>query len=121
MNGPNLLYGLLVIALTIASGFGDSRGFLHASLIWQNGHFVPLELLKSAVGFACGISIYWITLRFAQDFGIVSAEIQTLAWFTVTIIGVALANGEFFAWQSIDKVVAVVVFSGIAWLLFRTG
>lgn len=53
--------------------------------------------------------------------GIASAEMQTLGWFTITIIGVALISGEAFRWQTIDKVVAILIVLGIAWLLFHTG
>jgi hypothetical protein len=49
------------------------------------------------------------------------AEIQTLLWFGITIIGVAVLRGRFFSWPSGDQVVAVGVMAGLAWLLARPG
>jgi len=65
--------------------------------------------------------MYWICIRFLQDFRIFSPEIQTLAWFTATIIGVALFSGKFLHWHAIDQIVGIAVLCGVAFLLFRTG
>jgi len=51
---------------------------------------------------------------------IISPEIQTIGWFTVTILGVALFSGKFLRWQTIDQFVGIAVLFGIAWLLIRT-
>ena len=112
---------LLVAGVTILSGLGDSMGFIHAAKIWRNGELVWEELLKSAFGFCFGIAMYWIVIRFLQQLGIVSAETQTIFWFGATIIGVAIISRKFFVWETLDQVVAVFVFLGIGWLLFRTG
>ena len=59
------------------------------------------------------------TLNFLQDFRIFSPEIQTLAWFTATIIGVALFSGKFLHWHVIDQIVGIAVLCGVVFLLFQ--
>ena len=112
---------VLLIVLTLISGVADAQGFVHAANIWQGGKLIWPEVMKSALGFAVGIVMYWICIRFLQDFRIFSPEIQTLAWFTATIIGVALFSGKFLHWHTIDQIVGVAVLCGVAFLLFRTG
>lgn len=111
---------ILIIIFTLLSGWGDSQGFLHASNIWSEGKLIWLEVLKSALGFGLGIGMYWISIRFLQEFKIISPEIQTIGWFTVTIIGVALFSGKFLHWHLIDQIVGVAILFGIVWLLVRT-
>ena len=112
---------LILVGITLISGIGDSQGFIHAARMWQDCKMVWIEFLRSAVGFAVGISAYWVAARYFNEFGVLSAETQTLIWFAVTILGVAFASGKFFQWQTIDQFVAVVVLLGIGWLLFHTG
>ena len=115
-----LKVGLLILGLTLLSGLADSLGFLHAALIWQDRRPIWSELAKSALGFGSGILLYWITLRYLKDVQIVEPEIQTLIWFGVTIVGVALLSGKFAQWRMIDQAAGIVVLAGIGWLLFRT-
>jgi hypothetical protein len=112
---------LLIVVLTVLSGIGDAFGFTHAALIWQNGRLVWGEVARSAAGFAAGISVYWLVLKYMTAVGIVSPEIQTIAWFAVTLVGVAMLSGKFLGWPVLDQVVAVAVLAGIGWLLVRTG
>jgi hypothetical protein len=112
---------LLIIVLTVLSGLGDAFGFTHAALIWQNGRLVWGEVARSAAGFVAGISVYWLVLKYMTAVGIVSPEIQTIAWFAVTLVGVAVLSGKFLGWPLLDQVVAVAVLAGIGWLLVRTG
>lgn len=121
MTPDKIVPFLIVVALTVISGFGDAQGFIHAANIWQNGRLAWDALARSALGFAFGISMYWLALRWMKEIGIVSPEVQTVAWFAVTIIGVALASGNFVKWQVSEQVVAVVVLVGIGWLMLRTG
>ncbi len=116
-----LLPILLVVILTVASGIGDSLGFSHAAAMWNQGRLDWNEFAKSAAGFALGIGTYWLVVRFLNQLDINAPEIQTLLWFGVTLLGVALLNGNFFRWQLLDQLVAVGVLAGIGWLLFRTG
>ena len=111
---------VLIIVLTVISGLADAQGFIHAANIWESGRITWDALAKSALGFAFGISMYWLALRWMKEIGIVSPEIQTLAWFGVTIVGVALTSGSFLKWQVVDQAIAVVVLVGIGWLMLRT-
>lgn len=110
----------IIIVLTILSGIADAQGFLHAARIWQNGNLVWDELGRSILGFVMGIVLYWIVLRNMNAVGITSPEIQTVTWFGVTIIGVALVSGSFLKWTVLDQAIDVFVLFGIGWLMFRT-
>ncbi len=110
----------IIIVLTILSGIADAQGFLHAARIWQNGNLVWDELGRSTLGFVMGIVLYWIVLRNMNAVGITSPEIQTVTWFGVTIIGVALVSGSFLKWTVLDQAIDVFVLFGIGWLMFRT-
>ena len=112
---------LSIVGLTVLSGLGDSQGFLHAARIWRDDQLVCLELAKSAAGFGVGIGMYWISIRFLQQSGVLSAETQSLLWFGVTTAGIAVFSGTYFRWATVDQSVAVLVLAGIGWLLFRTG
>lgn len=111
---------ILIIGLTLLTGYGDSRGFVHAARIWKNGHVVWDEILQSGFGFGLGIVTYWIAIKFLKEVGVSSAEMQTLIWFGVTIIGVAISSGEFARWKYVEQTVAVAVLLGIGWLLIKT-
>jgi len=111
----------LIVAITLLSGIADAQGFLHAAKIWQDGKLVWAELGKSATGFGIGIGSYWLSLRYMKALGVVTPEVQTLTWFTVTLVGVALINGKIFKWPLIDQLVALVVLLGVGFLLVRTG
>lgn len=111
---------LLIISLTLLSGLADSQGFIHASLMWKKGKIVWDEFIKSSAGFGLGIISYWLIIRYLNEFKIVTPEIQSIGWFAVAIIGVAIASGKFLYWQRIDQLVALGVFVGIGWLIFHT-
>lgn len=111
---------LTILGCIVASGFGDAYGFIHSAKVWQNGHIDLTELGKSAAGFAFGVAAYWFSIRFFDRLGITFAETQTLVWFACTIIGVAVLNGKFAHWAMIDQAVAVCIFAGVGWLMFRT-
>jgi hypothetical protein len=112
---------VLIVTFILLSGLGDAQGFIHSSRIWQGGRFVWAEALKSVLAFLFGIFMFWMALRYLGQFGIVSAEIQTLFWFGVTLVGVAVLSGRFVRWERPDQLVAVGVLAGIGWLLVRTG
>jgi len=110
----------LLIALTLISGLADAQGFIHASNVWLNGKLIWAEVIKSALGFGIGMVAYWMCIRFLQDFSIISPEIQTVGWFTTTIIGVAMFSGKFLHWQIVDQMVGMAVLLGVVWLLARS-
>jgi hypothetical protein len=111
----------LIIVFTLLSGIGDSQGFLHAAQVWKNDAFVGSEALRSALGYTFGSVMYWMAIRFLNQVRAVSPEIQTLGWFAVTILGIGIASGRFRTWQTLDKAVAVVALTCVAWLVVRTG
>lgn len=116
----DVLRFLLLVGITLVSGLGDAQGFIHAARMWQDGRIVWRELLASALGFWVGIGSYWISVRYLVRAGVLSPEVQTLIWFGVTILGVAIVNGRFLGWRAIDQVVAAGVLSGLGWLVLRT-
>lgn len=112
---------LMIVALTTISGLCDAQGVLHAARVWQDGRLIWREVLFSAVGFGFGIGLYWLVVRYMQMLGINAPEIQTLIWFGVMVVGVALISGAFFRWQVTDQMIGVAVLIGIVWLSIRTG
>lgn len=110
----------LIAIFTIISGLADSQGFLHSSNVWKNGKFITSESIKSLIGFGIGSVVFWFAIKHMQQVGIVTAEIQTIFWFTITILGVALASGKFFHWNIIDQAVGTGIFIGLIFLIFRT-
>jgi hypothetical protein len=115
----NLTSVLLIVAFTLLSGLGDAAGFICASRVWSDGRFVWVEALKCIAGFQFGMLMYWLALWKLSAHGIVAVEIQTLFWFVITIVGVALLNGRVFAWPAVDQAVAGCVLMGVAWLMYR--
>lgn len=110
---------IFIILLTLISGWADSQGFIHAAKIWKDNALIWKEVRMSVIGFSIGISSYFLAIRYLNQIGIVSPEVQTIGWFVVTIIGVALTSGQFFKWTLIDQLVASVIVMGLAWLLFH--
>lgn len=110
----------IIIVLTLISGYGDARGFYHASKIWQDNKIVWAELIKSAIGFGVGVNSYWAVLRYLRLAGIRSPELQTILWFGVTSIGVALLSRDFLNWSIEEKIIGLLVITGIGWLLVQT-
>lgn len=89
--------------------------------MWENGRLVWAEFGKSVLGFEAGFVGYWLAVRYLKQVGVINTEIQAVLWFGVTIIGVALLNGNFFHWPRLEQWVALVVLVGMGWLLFRVG
>ena len=113
------LYVVLVITLTLFSGFADSRAFLYAAQTWPNDQLNLTTLGKSLLYFAIGILLYVLSLKYLRALGVHSATIQTSLWFLATIVGLALLSGEFLKWQRLDQAIAVIVAAGLTWLVVR--
>jgi uncharacterized membrane-anchored protein len=119
LQGLNVQSVLLIATFTVLSGLGDAAGFVFASRIWSEGRFVGVEAAKCLAGFQFGMLMYWVALWKLSEHGIDSAELQTMFWFVVTIIGVALLSGRVFAWAPLDQVVAGAVVMGVFFLMYR--
>ena len=88
--------------------------------MWRASGVVWDELARSAFGFGMGITSYWLSVRFMPRIGLANAEVQTLVWLVAPIIGVALASGRCTRWPAVDQLVALVVVSGLGWLVMRS-
>jgi hypothetical protein len=119
LQSLNVQSVLLIVAFTVLSGLGDAAGFVCASRIWSEGRFMWVEAVKCLAGFQFGMLMYWLALWKLSEHGIVSAEIQTLFWFVVTIIGVALLSGRVLSWAPLDQIVAGAVLMGVFFLMYR--
>ncbi len=111
---------LLILALLALSGFADSLGFFYGSKIWQSGMLSWPNLARSWAGWIVGISLYVIALRPMTTVGVASAELQTMIWFAITIIGVVVCSGRVFSWHRLDQIVALFLIVALGWLLVRT-
>lgn len=112
---------VLALLLLAVSGLGDAQGFLHAARVIEGGRVAWGEVARSTAGFAVGVVAYWLAVPFLQGIGAGSPLIQTLIWFGITIVGVALVSGDFLRWSRLDQAIACAVLLGIGWLLVRTG
>lgn len=117
----NLLPLLLAILFTLLSGGMDAMGFTHSARVWLGERFIWQEALRSLLWFQGGVCTFWMATRYLGQVGVTSTEVQTLFWFGVTIVGVALLSRQFLKWASIDQIVAGVVLLGLIWLVYRTG
>lgn len=117
---PGLRLPALIIGLTIAAGVFDAFAFTYSADMWQGGKLVWERALRAAASFALGIILYWAAVRHLGEAGVVQPEIQTLIWFTVTVIGVTVLGGRFLRWPLLDQIVAVNVLVSLAWLIRRT-
>ncbi len=118
-DGPVRL-SLVIAAFMIASGALDSLAFTSASKMWDGGRLVWTEAGKSATSFLLGMTMYWGAVRYLSKAGVVMPEVQTLLWFGVTMVGVAILGGRFFHWHLVEQLVAVNVLLSLGWLLVRT-
>jgi len=120
MSLENAKLWILVVGLTLASGFLDSRGFIYSANIWKFGSPALSETLKTFGAFVAGISLYCIALKYLGRLGVRAPEIQAIIWFGVTMIGISVSSRRFLRWVATDQVIAIFVLVGIGWLVFRT-
>ena len=119
VSSPTVTSILLIIVFTLLSGIGDAAGFVYASRVWSEGRFLWPEAVKCIIGFQFGMLMYWLALWKLTAHGVVSAELQTLYWFIVTIVGVSAINGRVFTWPAADQAVAAGLLVGVGWLMYR--
>jgi len=120
MTEAGLRLTLLITVLTVGSGIFDSLAFTYSSRMWQEGKLALGPASKAAVTFSIGIALYWCAIRYLGEAGVVLPEIQTLIWFGVTIIGVAIIGGRLGDWQLIDQILGANVILSLGWLITRT-
>jgi hypothetical protein len=118
-NHPLVLWAIVSV-LMIVSGLLDSLAFAHSAGIWRDGRIVWLETAKAGAAFSCGIAVYWAALRYLAAFGVALPEIQTLIWFSATIVGVTILGGRFAQLPAIDQFVAINGLASLGWLIVRT-
>jgi hypothetical protein len=109
----------IYLGLTILAGLADAYGFSEASRIWRAESWSAAALARSGIGYAVGIFLYWLSLRFITASGVFSATVQTLTWFVITVIGVAVLSGDFEKWDVGSYVLAVVAVAAVAGLLVK--
>lgn len=109
------------LIFTVLSGVGDAQGFLHSARLWNNGHLMGAEVGKATLGYIVGIGAYWVAIRYFNQLGINSPTIQTIAWFVVAIVGVAVLTGEVLKWGWLDMTLSAVAVMCIGWLMIRNG
>jgi hypothetical protein len=106
-----------LLIITALSAFFDAKGFVYAAQAWRTGSFVPATAALSLANFIGGITLYVASIGFQQYLGVQSAALQTIFWFAMTIIGVALLDGTLGQWNLAQRAVGVGVTVGIGWLL----
>lgn len=114
------LAGLLVVVLTLLSGFMDARGFVYAARAWPDGRLDWRLTLASMVAFFAGLSLYIVSVRFMQALGLQGVALQAALWFVVTAIGVAAMDGSVLTWTRAQQTVAVGIVAGLGWLIATT-
>jgi len=114
------LAGALVLVLTILSGLMDARGFVYAARAWPGGRLDTRLAAASMVAFFAGLSLYIVSVRFMQSFGLHGVALQAALWFVVTAVGVAAMDGSVLQWTRAQQLVAVGLVAGLAWLIGTT-
>jgi len=112
---------VLILLLTLVTGLADAHGFVYAARMWTPTGVDRAAALVAIASFVAGIPCYLLSIRYLAAGGVQSVELQTACWFIATIIGVAVAGGNFWGWQPIDQSVAIFVILGVLWLVIRTG
>lgn len=120
MSEAHLRLSVMITAFMVAAGVLDSLAFTYSAGMWKSGKLIWPTAGKAACTFALGIAMYWGALRYLGEAGVVMPEIQTLIWFTVTIIGVTVLGGRFVHWPVLDQLVAANVLISLGWLITRT-
>lgn len=114
---PTAVVLAALIALTAASAFLDAKGFVYAARAWREG---SLDWRIGAISFSftmAGVALYIFSIGLHQKLGIQSAAVQSVFWFAMTVIGIALLDGSIAQWSWAQRFVAAAVSVGIGWLL----
>ena len=68
---------VLVLVLIVLSGFADSLGFVYAARIWQAGQLSWPDVGRSALGWAVGITLYVVSLKYMARLGVSISDMDT--------------------------------------------
>ena len=110
----------LVLALTLASGLFDARGFVYASRAWPGGRLDPSAAVASLAAFIAGVSLYVLAVRFMQGVGIAGVALQSALWFVATASGVSAMDGTVLQWSRPQQLTAIGIAVALAWLIATT-
>ncbi|MBV6422302.1 MAG: hypothetical protein NAOJABEB_00077 [Steroidobacteraceae bacterium] len=110
----------LVLALTLASGLFDARGFVYAARAWPGGRLDPGAATASLASFVVGVSLYVVAVRFMQGIGIAGVALQSAVWFVATAIGIALMDGTILQWTRLQQLTAIGIAIALTWLIATT-
>ena len=103
-----LFVGMLLVRILGARGT-DADAFAIAT-----GEALQLTNILRDVVEDAGEGRTYLPREWLEEAGVVLPEIQTLIWFTVTIVGVTLLGGRFIHWPVLDQVVAINVLVSLA-------
>jgi len=109
------------VVFTLTSGVLDAFGFVHASRAWRHDHVVMREVGWTFAYFLAGIAAYLFVVRHLSRLGVTATELQTLMWFGVTVLGVAVIQRSLGDWTNADRLVALVAVASVGWLVSRYG
>lgn len=111
---------LALVLLTVISAVGDSRGFIWSDRAWASGSLDWRALGYALIGYGIGIGSWFLAVKYIKQLGGLGVSAQTTGWFLLTILGVAVATGEFLQWSLLDKALAVVCILCFSLLIHRT-
>ena len=114
------LLAATIFLLTALSAFFDAKGFVYASQSWKSGSLIVSTSLLALVYFVLGVTLYIASIGFQQRLGVHSAALQSIFWFAMTVVGIALLDGSIAQWSVAERVVGASVSIGIGWLLIST-
>ena len=108
-----------LLLVTALSAFFDAKGFVYAAQAWRSGSISLSLALYSLAYFVGGVTLYIVSIGFQQNLGVESPAVQSIFWFAMTVLGVALMDGSIAHWSWTERLVGIGVAVGIAWLLVK--
>lgn len=110
---------IIAIVITITAALVEARGYVLSFAAFSNGNVNIWQLGVSLLWYILGILIDYIALYTLSQSKIFIPELLSTIFMLSTIVGIALLSGQFFQWQLIDKIVAVLVAMGLVWLAYH--
>ena len=112
---------VFLVVLTAVSALADAIGFINVDKAWLGNRPHASALVLACTGYAVGIATYVFAVKYLKLLTDVGPEVQTVGWFMLTIIGVALGSGAFFTWPLPTKFLATVTVAALVLIAVRTG